>query len=435
MYKYAPRETCSRFGNSLHSESTPTSSVEQALLALLLIMGLYFPTSTHGEHSTLCIVAAVAVLLSLLCSLLWRLGPIPGTATYIALPLLIILLICSLRALVGGALQFDMGICAKFMGLALLLTLNLRRVGIGRVVETLFVLANVVNIAFGIAILIGTDWVTDFLPKFYWSFYPDLIPNMVKLHKPVLTLGTHASASLFLYLFFWVNWESYRERRSNKTLLFAVSYIVFLFGLTSFSSLGFAFLALIQVGVWLWKRNRKMVIAVTLCSAIAVSLFFRTAAQYVDLWELSQLEFGNTFLNLDKNGPLARYGRVGGSMPAVAYLFDYPLSPIGLTTPPNIAGGSAALGDSGPIEYLLRGSLPLLALMYIGLYRFLRFNLTVPWYAVMLFLVIVGFETAFSLLVYFRTLYLLPFFIVYLNTIAKTPNGAGGLIHGRHLAT
>ena len=132
-----------------------------------------------------------------------------------------------------------MGICAKFMGLALLLTLNLRRVGIGRVVETLFVLANVVNIAFGIAILIGTDWVTDFLPKFYWSFYPDLIPNMVKLHKPVLTLGTHASASLFLYLFFWVNWESYRERRSNKTLLFAVSYIVFLFGLTSFSSLGF----------------------------------------------------------------------------------------------------------------------------------------------------------------------------------------------------
>lgn len=202
MYKYAPRETCSRFGNSLHSESTPTSSVEQALLALLLIMGLYFPTSTHGEHSTLCIVAAVAVLLSLLCSLLWRLGPIPGTATYIALPLLIILLICSLRALVGGALQFDMGICAKFMGLALLLTLNLRRVGIGRVVETLFVLANVVNIAFGIAILIGTDWVTDFLPKFYWSFYPDLIPNMVKLHKPVLTLGTHASASLFLYLFF-----------------------------------------------------------------------------------------------------------------------------------------------------------------------------------------------------------------------------------------
>ena len=123
------------------------------------------PTHLPSKYSWVSLKDWLRVLL---CSLLWRLGPIPGTATYIALPLLIILLICSLRALVGGALQFDMGICAKFMGLALLLTLNLRRVGIGRVVETLFVLANVVNIAFGIAILIGTDWVTDFLPKFYW---------------------------------------------------------------------------------------------------------------------------------------------------------------------------------------------------------------------------------------------------------------------------
>jgi hypothetical protein len=423
------------FRNPSDFESRPRSFLEQVLFVLLLMVGLYFPTSTNGEHSTLCIITAFVVLIGLLGLLIWRVGPRPGAGTFIALPLFIILVVCTIRALLGIAPQVDLGICVKFAGLALLLTLNLRRISVGRLVETAFTVANVLNLAFGVAILIGSEWVAEFLPRFYWSFYPELMPNMVKLHKPVLTLGTHASASFFLYVFFWVNWERYTGHSSKKALLFALSYIALLFGLTSFSSLGFGFLALMQTGIWLWKRNRKAAIAAVLCSAIAVSLLFRVAAQYVDMWELTQLEFGSTFLNLDKNGPLARYGRAGGSMPAVEYLFAYPLSPIGLTTPPSLAGGSAALGDSGPIEYLLRGSVPLLVLMYVGLYRFLRFNLASPSHALLLLVVIVGFETAFSLLVYIRTLYLLPFVIVYLNNIAKTGDRDCELTPGCLLAT
>ena len=392
------------------------------LLALLLFIGLYFPTSTNGEHSTACVLLAFVVLIGLLGCLLWRIGPRRGATPYIALPLVIVLSACTIRALCGISPQIDPGICVKFAALALLLTLNLRQVRCGRLLEMVFAAANLLNLACGAAILAGNDWVAEFLPRFYWSFYPELIPNMMRLHKPVLTLGTHASASFFLYLFFWANWESYKNRRGRPALWFAVGYVILLLSLTSFSSLAFAAVALIQIAAWGWRLNRRTTIAVSVCLAIAVINLAGVAADYIDLWQLSQLELGTNFLNSEKNGPWARYGSGGGSVPAVAYLFAYPLSPIGLTTPPEQAGGSAALGDSGPIEYLLRGSIPLLLVMYAGVYRFLRFNLASPRHALFLFLLVLGFESAFSLLVYVRTLYLLPFFIVCLNTTAKARN-------------
>ena len=416
--------------NSSSFHSKRAFDFDQVLLALLLTLGLYFPTSTDGEHSPLCITAAFAFLMVLLCTIAWRFGPRPGAVVHVAIPLLIVLSLCTLRSLFGVVTQFDIG-SAKFVGLALLLSLNLRRVYIGRWVEGLFTAANLVNITCGVAILIGSDWIVEFLPRFYWSIYTELVPHMMSLHKPVLTLGTHASAAFFFYLFFWVNWETYRERRSKRALIFAFSYIVLLFGLTSFSSLGFGSLALLQVGAGLWKRDRRLAIASALSTAIAVSTLVYFAEQYIDIGELPQLALGSTFLNSETSGPLARYGSHGGSMPPIKYLLDNPLSPIGLTTFPVTARDpDSGVGDAGQVEYLLRGSVPLLALIYVGLYRFLRCNLTSPSHALLFFVVIVGFESAFSVLVYFRTLYLLPFFIVYLNTVANPNRAAGELVSG-----
>jgi hypothetical protein len=400
-------------------EETQSRLPEQAVLALLLVLGLYFPTSTNGEHSTPCVVTALVVLIGLVVFLIWRLSPRRGAGTYVVLPLLIVLSVCTIRALCGIAPQFDPGIAVKFGALALILTLNLQQLHFGRAVEAVFAAANSINLACGAAILVGSQWMAEFLSRYYWSFYPNLIPNMMRLHKPVLTLGTHASASFFFYLFFLMNWERYKNHGGKTGLIFAFSYVVLLLALTSFSSLGFGCVALVQVGTWFGKRHRTATLAVALCLAMAVSYGAAMAAEYIDIWQLSQLELGTTFLNTDQNGPWARYGSGGGSVPAVAYLFESPLSPIGLTTPPERAGGSAALGDSGPIEYLLRGSVPLLAVMYFGLYRFLRFNLARSSHALFFFFLVLGFETAFSLLVYFRTLYLLPFFIVYLNTVTS----------------
>lgn len=397
-------------------------SPQRVTVAALLIIGLFFPTSTNGQHSELCVLLAFAILLGLFFCLVYKRGTQPRAVALVALPILVLLTACTLRAVLTGNGRFDPGIFVKFCSLALLLTLNLRGIFADWLIERVFFLANVVNVIWGIAILVGSQWISDFLPRYYWSFYPELIPYMITLHKPVLTLGTHASAAFFLYVFFWINWEVYIRRNNFLSLFFALSYFVFLLGLTSFSAIGFGAVALVQMMIRFWKSSRKKFVSIAVCAAILVPVgLYKVSDTLHDLWSVEQ---DSRFFNLATSGPLARYGEQGGSRRALDYIVRHPLSQIGFAAPPDLAGGPDALGDSGPTEYVLRGSLALCILMYFGLYRFLRFNLTSRVHLIRLFLTMVAFESAFSLVVYIRTLYLLPFFLVYLNTAAAL-DGAG----------
>ncbi len=289
-----------------------------------------------------------------------------------------------------------------------------------------FALANLLNIACGVAILVGSEWIAEFVPKYYWTSHDELVPSMLSLRKPVLTFGSHSLAGLFLYLFFWVNWENHRLRGSKLALIFALSNFILLLGLTSFTSLGLGALALAQIGLWYWKRNPKQVVVVTLCVVAMIPFAASTIAQQIGSFgELPQ--FAETaFLNTDRSGPLSRYGANGVLRGEINYLFDHPLSPIGLARSEqgfNVETPSHfSVSDSGPLEYLVRGSAPLLFLIYLGLYRFLRGNLTLPSHGITLFLVIIAFETGFSALGSSRTYFLLPFFVIYLNqTASRTP--------------
>jgi hypothetical protein len=149
---------------------------------------------------------------------------------------------------------------------------------------------------------------------------------------------------------------------------------------------------------------------------------------FEDNSDISQVlpQLAGTILNSDVNGLLPRYGPGGALRAPLTYLFDHPMSPIGFITPSAVAAGDTALGDSGPVEYLLRGSIPLLVLVYFGLYKFLRFNLPLREHALFLFLVIVAFEIGFSSLIYFRTLYLLPFFVIYMRQVTSEFSSQAG---------
>src|SRR5258708_17731102 len=195
-----------------HLRLVRKSSADQVAIACLLILGLFFPTSTNGVHSELCVLIAFALLLGLLLQLASQHGTRHGAMTFVALPILIILTGCTLSALSSGTSQFDWGIFVKFCSLSILLSLNLRRVSANRSLDVALLVVNTANVICVVAILVGSQWISGFLPKYYWSFYPELMPNMVALHKPVLALGTHASAAFFLYPFFWVNWAGYRRK-------------------------------------------------------------------------------------------------------------------------------------------------------------------------------------------------------------------------------
>jgi len=391
-------------------------SWEEFACALLLIAGLYLPTSIHEQQSSLFALISFVVLLILFLYLAWKHGTRPGAVQIFTLPIMIILGASTLCALISGPFRFGWGVFALFGLLAMLLALDLRTVRSGRFVYAVFVVANILNIACGIAILVGNEWIAQFLPAFYSHFYPELVPNMIRVHRPVLTFSTHSLAGLFLYLFFWLNWETYKVRRTALSLFFAISELILLVALTSFTSFALAALALVQLLFWLWKRSRNVFVATMLCVVVIVMFGGRLVRDQLDgLVELPEL--GVALLNSDNNGPLARYGPGSDLRPTMAYLYNNPLSPIGFATPSYLY-----IVDSGPLEYLLRGSIPLLLLIYFGLYRFLRYNLTSASHALTLFLVIIAFETGFTAFTYFRTLYLLPFFVIYLKQIAPDLN-------------
>lgn len=412
---------------SLHPKAEPIFSFEQLTFACLLVVGLYFPTSTNGEHSVLAIAIAFSILLGLLAYLIRRGGFRREGVAFISLPIVVLPVAFTFFRLCSGPVDVDWGLLAKFGALAFVLGLDLRKFRAGPLVNGAFVLVNLLNLAGGIAILVGSEWMAEFLPRYYWTALDELVPSMVALHKPVLTFGTHSLAGCFIYLFFWMNWEEFRLRGRRLSLLFALGNFVLLLGLTSFTALGFAALAFSQIAICSWKRNPKFIAAAALCVIALISILGRAfAEQIADLGELPQIADAR-FLNSDFSGPVSRYGPDGTLRPAMNYLFDNPFSPIGLARSapgdgqPPISPFSPSgffIGDSGTLEYILRGSVPLLLLIYFGFYRFLRRNLSLHSHALLLFIVVILFETGFEMFDYFRTLYLLPFFVVYLNKIA-----------------
>lgn len=403
-------------------KSVGTFSFEQVSFALLLVVGMYFPSSVSGEHSIPAIFGAFVVLFFLLTYFAYKRGLRRELIAFVSIPMMVILAIFTLRSLVSGPIDVDLGLLLKFSALSLVFGLDLRGFQPGRLVKTAFAIVNSINIVAGAVILIGSEWMSDFLPKFYWTSYPELVPSMVALHKPVLTFGSHALAGLFIYLFFWVNWEDFRLRRNKLALFFAIGYLVLLVCLISFTSLAFTAVALAQIGAWSWKHHRKSLIVASLSVVAIIPIAVRTFADEIEtLNELPQFA-DKVFLNTESNGLLSRYGPDGALRAEMTYLLDHPLSPIGL-----VRGGPAFaidspshffIGDSGPLEYMLRGSVPFLFLIYFGLYRFLQWNLASRAHLLTFFLAIMLFEVGFSALDSSRTLFLLPFFVVYLNQIA-----------------
>lgn len=400
----------------LHRLGSRAGSVrEDFILAGLLAVGVFFPCARGGEYSLTLLGVMLPVLAAGLAILALSRGTIPGSVFGITLPIIIILVACTFLTF-GSAYRFAWGVFAEFSLLALIFSLNLRDIRTGSWIRVGFWITNVLWVACGLAVLLGNEWIGDFLTNWYSQFYPELLPLMLAAHKPILSFGTHSLAGFFTYIFFWLNWEKFEAEGSHWSLFFAIAELALLLGLTSFTSLGFAVVALCQIGHWLWKKRRRELLISIAClplvGLLVGRIFVGPIAVLVD--ELPRA--ANVVSNLDNNGLLARYGAQGTLRPTLDYLWDHPFLPIGLTSPEFLF-----YGDSGPVQYYLRGSVPLLVLIYLGLYRFFAHNVLLKRHAVLLFWVFMAFEMAFQALPYFRTLFLLPLIVIIANQIRPRP--------------
>jgi hypothetical protein len=386
---------------------------DAAIIGSLLVLGFYFPTSIGEQFSTA--LFGINYLLSLVLLSLLFLEAEDRPSVLVCVSLLSIVPLLFVFTYTSGLHTYTFGTFCGFAVLSVLLITNLREVRFPPYLFHLCMLVNILNILAGLAILAGSDLVKQFLVTHYSVYYPELVPNMLLFRKPVLTFGTHSIAAFFLYLFFYANLQTYRFRGKRLFLLFAFCYLFLTAALLSVSGLILAAVGALQLYWFLWSSvRRRWFWGGALLAVLGMIAGFQFLGSVVKNWA-DVSEGAKSILTWSGGGFLGRLAAGGTLRDSIDYLRYHPFSPVGVADKAGLM-----FQDSGLVEYLLRGSVILVFLVYGGLFFFLRRSLLSKVDAHWLFLVILGFELGFTALTNFRALYLLPFLVVYLNGLRRS---------------
>ncbi len=389
----------------LRPPGRPPARWASAVAVVLVAVGLLWPTSLGANLSVALVVAHLALLCGIVVLHHWVTGAWPSQGA--------ILTSMGIVAVLFGATMlspFDRlapGALAGYGALAMVLTLGTgSAVSVPTAVRVLTV-ANVALLGVGLCIIVGYQPVQMWLVRWYSFAYPDLVYNMTTWRKPVGPFGSHSIAAVFYYLFFYVQLEAHRSTGRGFHLAIAASNVLVGLALTSVTAGALMGVAGLQLVANALHRPAKAV-PIAACLVIVAALVLRSVGDGLDLKTGMALAF-----TADEAGFRGRYAPGGNLAGTLTYLKENPLRPVGLSE-----STSVFYGDSGFIEYLLRGSIPLLLLVYGGLGAFLRRNLVRPAHVIHLFAVILVVESGFTMLTYSRLLYLLPVLAWSLNTLA-----------------
>jgi hypothetical protein len=386
---------------------------DAAIIGSLLVLGFYFPTSIGEQFSTA--LFGINYLLSLVLLSLLFLEAEDRPSVLVCVSLLSIVPLLFVFTYTSGLHTYTFGTFGGFAVLSVLLITNLREVRFPPYLFYLCMLVNILNILAGVAILAGSDLAKQILVTHYSVYYPELVPNMLLFRKPVLTFGTHSIAAFFLYLFFYANLQTYRFRGKKLFLIFAFCYLFLTAALLSVSGLILATVGALQLFWFLWSAvRRRWFWGGALLAVLGMMAGFQFLGSIVKNWA-DVSEGAKSILTSSGGGFLGRLASGGTLRDSIDYLRYHPFSPVGVADKEGLM-----FQDSGIVEYLLRGSVILVLLVYGGLFFFLRRSLLSKADAHWLFLVILGFELGFTALTNFRALYLLPFLVVYLNGLRRS---------------
>jgi len=300
------------------------------------------------------------------------------------------------------------GALLPYTALLVLLCTDLSSVTYGWPLRFAWILSNVLNI--GLSLLIVADFapVKTFFISTYSAFYDQLVSNMLGAGKPVLMFASHSIAAFFFFVCFYLHLRTFTARRTNSSILLAIVYLALLVLLKSISAY-----CLFVAGVGMLLYYTIGLRTVMLLSAVTVGLSIAAVLITPTQWENGVASVWQVW-NAPGSGFQGRYLEDGVLRQDLKYINDHPFRGVGI-------GYSESLwyGDSGPIELLIRGSLPLLLAVYIGFWSFVRRSLASKGMAVAVFLMYCGFEIAYSNLLYLRTVCILPMVIVYLNELTR----------------
>jgi hypothetical protein len=384
--------------------------MDTVLVSALVLVGMYFPTSVGGDFSKALLGANYLAAFVLLILLARRYGIAGFGVSVICLSIVPLLLVFTLTSHLNF---YTPGALAAYILLSLLLILRIRSAALHDWTLRLFIVVNILNVVAIAGVLAGFEPVGQLLVDRYSAAWPGLVQYMFDVRKPVLTFASHSIAGFFFYLFFYCTLQTWRITGRKLFLFFGCCYVFALFSLLSTTGLLLGALAFCQLNFYLWARSRKLVVATLLVVAVGVPIGLRLTLP-VSLGWSDALEIARATMTSQDNGMAGRFGPGGTLFYDVSYMKEHPLSPVGVSYTDQLF-----FGDSGPIEYLLRGSVPLLLIVFGGYFLFLRRNLLSRADAYLVFFVTLAFEVGYTTLTYYRAFYLIPFVVIYLNGLRR----------------
>jgi hypothetical protein len=376
------------------------------LLSSLLLIGLYYPTSLNTVISPELTFIASGVLAVLFAAMILRYGLTERVAVANALFLSASIVVFTPFSPLD---EFAYGAILPIVLITMMYCLSLRQIELSGFVINLLTLLNVAHVAISILVIMHNPVIFQVIRDNYSAAYPELLPNMLNSGKPVLMFHSHSVAAFYFYVFFYMSFRAFVSRRSLTALVCALSYLTLEFALNSFT--GYVSILIASAQILFYFERRYPIRS----NVIALALFILGASHVLRQFSVQELagQVQDVF-DSDNSGLRGRYSEHGGLRANIEYISEHPFRPIGL-------GYSNQLfyGDSGPITFWIRGSAPMFVSAYLGLWLFLRNNLRSKRQAIFLFFLFFGFEIGYGNLEYLRTEYLLPFLVVYLNTIEK----------------
>lgn len=376
------------------------------IVAAFLVIGLFFPTSLGGviQSAFVPLASIVGVVFMILFFKLRLSGN----------NILIVFLVNFCLIAFTFTSEFSeksLGIYPNFLFLSMFFLIDIKQISLKKQIRTIFVIATYSIIILGVGVIFRITPITDFILAFYSASYDDLVPRMILFLKPVATFGTHSVSGLFIFLFFYLNFLSFQVFTKKIYLINAIILLLLLVFIRSNTAYFYLLISLLIILPSIKKINTR-VIAIIAISLIVVIVLI---VQIVDFSSLEQTFNVMKTLSSKSNGLAGRYSQDSPVFSTINYILKNPFSPIGLSYSKNLY-----YTDAGYILYLLRGSIVLLFMIYLGFVRAIYFNIINKKECYILLFVLLIFEVGYPILINFRMIFFLPFLIVYLNFLEKS---------------
>lgn len=303
--------------------------------------------------------------------------------------------------------EYVLGTLIIYVNMSLMLLLVFKNVKFKPIHYKFINFGMLVILIIGILITLKNKQVINWLSQNYFIFANKQY-QIAEEFKPIIFYDLHSYAGFFLCIFAFLNLEFFKNKKAKLNLFCFIGYVYLLFRLRSTTGVYLIALLAAYIGldilIILYNKNKLTLKNITMTVLVAAICVGSVGIYFKD--DI------NKILSSKGNGFAGRYSEEGVLAKNIDFITENPLTGVGVTYTKELYWG-----DSGMIENVTRLSILGAMVYYLALFIFVRSNISKKQYVYSLFALIILLEVGMSILFYFRTQFVIPVVVVYLNSL------------------